>query len=578
MSGSDPKDPSSKDPQDLDLDFEFDGSAVDPEPGQKPTASTGGDEEGELRASDGSVLDLNLGGTAPTSSTSGDGAAAPSASSDPSGPDLGGMDLDSPSPESTGVSSAGSDPTASDLEPGPAASPLEPHAEAEAVYGSEAASIDPSPEAASSASDLEISDDAPEGAYERAEPVVATEGTSVSETAAVWDDAPADDSLGVDEIDFEAPVRRSNSKAVVIGAGLAGALAAAALAIVNPGRGEFDPAAPGLASVPTATPPAATPAEPSAPVEDTADQPLEPGFGGFESDQPLDLLTPMGGNATADYVRELSDRADTFAELTAEPSPPSDEGIDGMDALAKLLGGMFGGAASSADVELGADMDRDESVAFEALPEVEGADETDALRDSRTAQLNVMDQLLLPEDNTGIEFVGAGELEDIWMGEEIPPRGIEGRLVRLTPRVGSVRLITNLGEVFQGELYSIGAGEVSISNHLGQMTFSRRQIVEIVRMPAMTEALPIAANANANAERVRVWAPGGYIYGRKLAEDRGRVILLTDSGGRVTLPAKDVSPLGARAAAATPADDQAGIKQAVEDARRRQLEEFRERR
>ena len=139
--------------------------------------------------------------------------------------------------------------------------------------------------------------------------------------------------------------------------------------------------------------------------------------------------------------------------------------------------------------------------------------------------------------------------DEIWLGAELPPRGIDARRNRLTPHVGPVRLTTDLGEVFDGELYSIGGGEVSLSTHLGRITFSSQQVSKVQRMPELSPANQ-ASSEGLPGERVRVSTPGGWIHGRLLSRDGARVTLITEGGGRITLEGVEVQPMGQRTSGA----------------------------
>jgi hypothetical protein len=377
---------------------------------------------------------------------------------------------------------------------------------------------------------LDVTDQAPEGAYARPEEAV---GPPPFEADGHGDGAPASgfdaDAL---EIEFEESDQDTGSprpRGVVAAAAVAGALMAAALAVVAPRSAPSDE----VSTVAQASAEAAPDRElplPDAPAIDA------PAIDAPATDAPSTELTSTdaGSSESAESGPERSEP--TYFE------PP--EGEPAFEEPSFDL------------AEPGAELGRP------VAGEVVGAHE-DASRATRTAELDVLEQVLLPEDRTGVEFVSPDEMDDIWLDEELPPGGVAARVHRLTPRVGPVRLITNLGEVFEGELYSIGAGELSLSNHLGRMSFSGRQVQSVERLPHLGAEGLDGVGGDLPGVRVRVRVPGGWIYGRLLAEDQGRVTLLTDSGGQVTLDADEVQRVGDARRGAFPSEDQEGIDEAL---------------
>lgn len=532
MSGSDP---SQRDPEeydlDLDLDLDFggglseDAAQSESEPPQAGTSQPDEVQPGEVQP--GESLDMDFAPTQP----------APSAD----GVDLYGGDLDTLDLSAEGGTSEeqfSEGPTA-DHDAGAFVAD-----ESQTSFTAhDGADLDPE---GLDIDGLEVSAEAPEGTYDRPEADFEIE-TTAHEPAFEENTSGLGDELG---IDFDAPHKKSNL-GVVAAAGVAGAIATVILAVVNPAGPDPELVLPPLASSAAPT---------VAPAIESAHTSVVPGL-----DEPgpvRDLLIP--------FTSELLRSSDLFAELESMSSiddVPS-ESLDVAEAAGEGLEPSLNPVLELAQVLSEAESD-ESSGELAVGPEFVGEPEPVAapqeeLRASRTAEMNVLDQVLLPEDRTGIAFVDPEEMTDLWLGEELPPKGLHGRFHRLTPRVGPVRLVTNLGEVFQGELYSIGDGEVSISNHLGRMTFSSRQITEVVRMTTVEDAAPAAVSVD--SERVRVRVPGGWVYGRLLNRDQGRVTLLTDSGGRVTLNSTEIMPLGANAATAFPAESQEGVERVMREA------------
>ncbi|WP_145064824.1 hypothetical protein [Engelhardtia mirabilis] len=386
------------------------------------------------------------------------------------------------------------------------------------------------------ADDLEITDDAPEGTYERppeaqgmGAPAVPVAIGDESESGVTEDEGIFDrDGLG---IDFDAPAERIGPpRGAIVGAALAGAVLTAALAIVDPG-GEPELITPELrvASVDPADP-RTTDAETAAVVdEDRSDAEMD--AGGDAPERTFGLFNRDFAKLFSDPFGQESASVGNDDEVV-EPSYSPEE----LAAMALTSGGT--GALPAGLGQLSANADG-------SL--VNDAAELD--RESRTAELSILEQLNIPEDMSGLRIMQQEDLEDIWLGNVLPPRGVDGRRNRLTPHVGPVRLTTDLGEIFEGDLYSIGGGEVSLSTHLGRITFEASQVELVQRLPDVAGA---AADGDSSqpGERVRVQTPGGWIQGRLLSRDGARVTLITDTGGRITLEGANVQLLGQRSGGA----------------------------
>ncbi len=152
-----------------------------------------------------------------------------------------------------------------------------------------------------------------------------------------------------------------------------------------------------------------------------------------------------------------------------------------------------------------------------------------------TAQVSVPD---LPERMRG---ASEAEAQRIWTGEDVPMDRISGSLQVFTPRVGRVRVLTGQGEVFDGQLHSVGEGQVWLETHLGRLALPGAIVQRIERLPDTAQPTSRGVEAAAG-DRVRVRTAGGVLTGRLVARDGDTVTILTESGGRVTLRGAEVEP------------------------------------
>jgi hypothetical protein len=462
---------------------------------------------------------------------------------------------------------------------------------------------------AEAADGLQLDDSASEGLYTRPPEAEAagrpapTRAARSPRSSASREGFDADD-LG---IDFARPTRRTTStRGVLAGAALAGALVAATLAVVDPGptqeqllesavipgREDAPVSVAALTPTPAVGPAvvrplggsAARPTVPAAdagPVAAVRPEPVTTQFAapsgaprwvgfGWLPPQPQADRTAVAAftagsessSAPADAAPPAPDAASPSTEvLAAEPSPHAPHSVvetgsagelqsddHPLGEMGQLLAELFGPVAGATPT--GTEQpDPGASPETPTVADATAAARTD--RESRTGELDILDQLVLPEDRTGIRFVDPRELDEIWLGEEIPMRGVDNRRNRLTPRVGAVRLTNDRGEVFEGQLYAIGGGEVSLSNHLGRMTFPASQVAKVERISEASAE--VGYGATLPGERVRVRTAGGWIQGRLIENSRGRVTLITDSGGRITLASTEVVPVGVHTGSAFPA-------------------------
>ena len=130
------------------------------------------------------------------------------------------------------------------------------------------------------------------------------------------------------------------------------------------------------------------------------------------------------------------------------------------------------------------------------------------------------------------------ELAGIWPGDTVPMEALDGENRLLTPGVGQVHVIMKTGDIFDGRLYAIGAGQVWLESAVGRLALEANRVgtISLVTMEEedgkKVEDLP----------RMRVRTPGGIFFGKVVAHEGDRVTLLTEDGGKITLVSRDVEP------------------------------------
>ncbi len=130
----------------------------------------------------------------------------------------------------------------------------------------------------------------------------------------------------------------------------------------------------------------------------------------------------------------------------------------------------------------------------------------------------------------------------IWTGIEVPMDAVQrpGRL--LTPAVGPIRATMHSGEIFEGVLYAVGGNRVWIEIGPGRVGIDGTQVAGIERL--MEEAGRADDIEVLPGQRVRVRTAGGVLYGKVKSRDGDRVTMVTDKGGRITLVAPIIEPIG----------------------------------
>jgi len=151
------------------------------------------------------------------------------------------------------------------------------------------------------------------------------------------------------------------------------------------------------------------------------------------------------------------------------------------------------------------------------------------------------------EEKGGLRQASAAELAGVWTGATIPIAALRGPERLLTPGVGRVRVILAKGEIFEGKLYAVGQRKLWLETSLGKMALVDWQIDRIEHIVAADGTLIAGGDSSkdlAGLPNVRVRTAGGVFYGKMLSQDGSSVVLVTESGGRVTLDGAEVELAG----------------------------------
>jgi len=128
------------------------------------------------------------------------------------------------------------------------------------------------------------------------------------------------------------------------------------------------------------------------------------------------------------------------------------------------------------------------------------------------------------------------QMDVVWRGEDVPSEMLHSAAKVLTPKVGPVRATTRSGEVFEGRLVAIGKRRVWLAAKAGEYALDGDLISNLERLPDSTTIDDGGTGSpTPTGKRVKAEAAGGVFYGRVLAVQGNKVILITDSGGRITL-------------------------------------------
>jgi hypothetical protein len=138
---------------------------------------------------------------------------------------------------------------------------------------------------------------------------------------------------------------------------------------------------------------------------------------------------------------------------------------------------------------------------------------------------------------------GSENVSVVWQAAEVPMQALEQPVAWLTPGVGTVRVRIDTNDLFEGRLYSMGAGEVVLDTKLGRIRLDGERVRSVERIVAAGEVGPEASDEILPGERVRAKTPGGWLVGRVVSNEGGKVTLLTETGGRITLDNPEIQPL-----------------------------------
>ena len=247
--------------------------------------------------------------------------------------------------------------------------------------------------------------------------------------------------------------------------------------------------------------------------------------GAGESTEPFEPETLEVAQAEPLDLESLDDR---MQALDAQPEEARPEGdVESEADAATEQAAPIGPTIAPADLEAG-------------LAEVAALDEQ-AASERRSTTLGFDEQLLLPEAPGGVRFASQEDLSHVWNSTSLPEAAIHSETTLLTPAIGIVRLVCTNGEAFDGLLQSVGQSKLTLRTNLGAMTFEASAVAQIQRMDGPLPDMP-HAKLPAGQEKVRVRTPGGMIVGNVLARHEGRITLMTESGGRITLPDEKVEP------------------------------------
>ena len=366
----------------------------------------------------------------------------------------------------------------------------------------------------------------------------------------------------------EQPAKGSRSKSIVMVGFVAGVGIASTMAIV--GKGDPDTGAP-------APQPQVQQQVAQAPQAETEFDEIELGVHAFAGYQPEfepageglggAFANAFGEMLTTEVDPELAAAAQQSAPMMGEPAPGSSEELASAPAPAPTQptfetngvevavsfgepgpGDVSGSAAlpyeepagdfaptesELSDSEFGMALpdnldDRERAALLSATRYVEDS------RESRRINLSFEDQLGAA-GKVRVRMASADAFEHIWNFEVLPP--LEAALSEhemLTPKVGGVRVILNDGELFEGALYSLGAGRAVLQTEVGRLILEAEQIDNVVQLHPMDQP-ELNAREVAMGDRVRVATAGGFLVGRVLKQDEEQLVLVLDSGARISL-------------------------------------------
>lgn len=284
--------------------------------------------------------------------------------------------------------------------------------------------------------------------------------------------------------------------------------------------------------------------EPETPEDSAEVTPLEPAA--TEEVDPLDLaIAALGSEQLEETLSEetpLDSSEIGSDEQTADAAIQEPSGSEEVELAAGSTPEQAPELEAPRTIEIEAALGPSPIEAERAAALAQLADsETDPQVERRTQTLGFDDQLLLPDTPGGVGFATSEDLAHVWGSASLPEETIHSKNKLLTPAVGMVRLVCTNGEAFDGVLQSVGQSRLTLRSGLGSMTFDADDVAQIQRMNGRMPDMPHAP-IKAAGEKVRVRTPGGLLVGSIISRHDGRITLMTESGGRITLADEGVEP------------------------------------
>lgn len=275
--------------------------------------------------------------------------------------------------------------------------------------------------------------------------------------------------------------------------------------------------------------------------------------GGSNSEQPVEVASvdsPIANTPPAETSPETSTEVpeSSLANNTTE-STSTEEDAELMAELAGLIAESEGGKAQPANVNAPtpeATTGAEDSTVAVAPQEPEAAiNEGD--RAERVVQLNTSEMVLLPDYSSSLRLASESELGMLWPESTIPFDRFDAEKRLLTPKVGRVRVVITGDEIFEGELYAVGEGQVWIDSKIGRVALATESVRDVQQLSG-NESTPELGGADsqrlAGLPRVRVKGAGGNFYGKVVAREGSMVTLIPDSGGRIRLQSSEIEVVG----------------------------------
>lgn len=168
-------------------------------------------------------------------------------------------------------------------------------------------------------------------------------------------------------------------------------------------------------------------------------------------------------------------------------------------------------------------------------------------RAERVVQINTSEMVLLPDYSSSLRLASETELGMLWTESTVPFEKFEADKRILTPKVGRVRVVIAGDEIFEGNLYAVGEGNVWIDSKIGRVALTTKTVRDVQRLSGndhTPELGGVGSQNLAGLPRVRVKGAGGNFYGKVVAREGDLVTLIPDSGGRIRLKSSEIEVVG----------------------------------